>query len=120
MIRRRMLGLALELTDGVNGLSSVTMARLTFSCKAGMCPRDEVKKVGGEAGGPHRPRPFRRRGAYSTGRVARGSELWTRSPESVAAGATNAVDALHLLGFDPIQSDQNLISFEHGPFGKPV
>src|SRR5436190_12967491 len=46
-------------------------------------------------------------------KVARGSELWTRSPESAAAGATNAVDALHLLGSDPIEPDQNLISLRH-------
>src|SRR5260370_39695462 len=66
MIRRRMLELV-----AVTGLRlSVTMARLTLSCKAGRHPLDEVKKAGGEAGGPHRPLPFRRRGAFSTGRVA--------------------------------------------------
>jgi hypothetical protein len=41
-----MLGLGLELADDVTGLISVTMARLTFSCKAGKRPLDEVKKGG--------------------------------------------------------------------------
>jgi len=46
MIRRRMLGLGLALADDVTGLISVTMARLTFSCKAGKRPHHVLKKGG--------------------------------------------------------------------------
>src|SRR5262249_6547608 len=48
-------------------------------------------------GGPHRPRTFRRRGAYSTGRKPERAGLWPAPRKEPSAGATDAGDTLHLV-----------------------
>src|SRR5690349_8885322 len=60
-------------------------------------PSGWLKKAGGEAGGPHRPRTFRRRGAYSTGRKPERAGLWPAPRKEPSAGATDAGDTLHLV-----------------------
>src|SRR5512139_3278407 len=80
MMRRRIVRSAA--LKEVN-LLSTWRGRHSHASRAGDSQAE--KKVGGEAGGPHRPRPFRRRGAYSTGRYARGTAI-ARSRKGPRAG----------------------------------
>src|SRR3954447_16135741 len=73
------------LTFVVRGRSATTELR-----KGGT---GSFKKVGGEAGGLHRPRPFRQRGAFSTGRRER---VATHPQQGPLAGATRATGIFHL------------------------
>src|SRR4029453_1588688 len=68
---------------------------------AGFCSKTLwPKKAGDEAGGPRRPFPFRRRGAYSIERYLEGASFGPAPRKEPSAGATDAGETLHLV-FNP-------------------